>query len=421
MQRLVEAHLFGAGLIDVDTPVLTGRYNDCLQQLGIEPTELQKFRIDGMGWSPEIAVEKNNNFYLSSGIPNHLAIIISPDQNKKPIYFPFNSYDRRMMEAYFQEYGRAIEEITRTVCIGLDIDQEITQYASPKDLLLVDYIIIRSIAGQLMETAREQRELVAKFNEEPLAWFDKNFRGQIIRNAKNYGDLRFRRIEVTDMRFDDLRSFYTRAFGGVFIIRDIIDESNLLVIEEEKLASTCNSIKKDICYWLNEPELITYLRKENLIECNLIWYQSNLKNLENIKDWMIIDAICQDDPSLDYSKLNPASRKRRLINARQLMPEAFSELERLILRLEHGHIPLASDLSPELQLILLRPIEEQRMSSKRVLWQLIGKLQKLFTDPLILYTYDKEDFFQQYQKWPESKKACVVHILQRQYVPIMNS
>ena len=421
MQRLVDAHLFGAGLIDVDTSVLVGRYNDCLQQLGIEPTRLEKFRVDGMGWSPEIALEKNDNLYLSNGIPDHLVIIVSPDQKKRPIYFPFNSYDRRLMEAYFDEFERSVVDITRTMCIGLDIDQEITQYSSPKDLLLVDYIIIRSIVGQLMETAREQRELIAKFNEEPLAWFDRDFRSQIIESAKRYGDLRFRRVEIPDMRFDDLRSFYTRAFGGVFIIRDVTQESSLLVIEDGTLASTCSSVTKNTCCCLNDPNLITYLTEGNLIECNPGWYQSNRTRLETIRDWMITDAICRDDPDLDCLKLNSASRKRRLVKARQLIPGGFSELERLILRLEHDQIPSASDISPELRLMLLRPVEGQRMSLQRVLWQLICKLQGPLADPFVLYTYDKEYFFQQYQSWPESKKSWVVRMLQQQYVPMMNA
>ena len=421
MQRLVDAHLFGAGLINVDTPVRVGRYNNCLQELGIEPTLLKTFSIDGMGWSPEIALEKGDNFYLSNGVPDHLAIIVSPDQKNKPIHFPFNSYDRRLMEEYFRKYEQAIADITQSMCIGLDIDQEITQYSGPRDLLLVDYIIVRSYAGKLMEAAQEQRQLIAQLNTETLAWFDKNFREKIITSAKMYGELQFRRVEIPDMRFDDLRSFYTRAFGGVFIIRDVMEDASLLVIEDEKLAGMCDSVKKDICCSLTDPTLITYLTEGKLIECNLKWYQSNRKALEDLKELMVIDAICRDDPNLDYSKLNTASKKRRLARVRNTVPAMFSELERLIVRLEHDQIPLASDLSPELQLMLLRPVEGKRMSLQRVLWQLICKLQGSIADPLVLYTHDKEYFFKQYTTWPESKKAWVVRILQQQYVPLMNT
>ena len=421
MQRLVDAHLFGAGLIDIETPVLVGRYNDCLQQLGIEPTQLKRFKVDGMGWSPEIALEKKDNLYLSNGIPNHLAIIISPDQKKRPIYFPFNSYDRRLMEAYFEEHERSIVDITRTMCIGLDIDEEITRYASPRDLLLVDYIVIRSFAGQLMEAAREQKELVAQFNHEGLAWFDKEFRQRIVASAEIYGDLRYRRVEIPDMRFEDLRSFYTRAFGGVFIIRDIAEDVHLLVVKNSKLIETTGNAGKDICCTLQDPKLLEYVMEGGLINVNVGWYRTNRNILGALKEKMIMDAICQDDASLDPATLNNAKKKRRLAKIQGCMPVAFSELERFMRTLERGIIPQVKDLSCELRLMLLRPREDLRMSLQRVLWQLICKLQGQLADPFVLYTYDKEYFFQQYQSWPESKKAWVVRMLQRQYVPMMNA
>lgn len=421
MQRLVEAHLFGAGLINVDTPVLVGRYNDCLQQLGIEPTGLEKFCVDGMGWSPEIALEKNDNFYLSNGVPNHLAILVSPDQKKRPIYFPFNSFDRRLMESYFDEYERSVADITRNMCIGLDIDQEITQYTSPRDLLLVDYIVVRSFAGQLMEVAYEQKELVARFNDEPLAWFDKDFRTRIIASAEAYGDLRYRRVEIPDMRFDDLRSFYTRAFGGVFIIRDIAEDAHLLVIEDETLIQTIGNLEKDICATLTDPKLLEHLIEGGLIGIDLAWYQANRNALNVLKEDMIMDVICRDDPHLDYATLNNTKKKRRLTKIKGCMPAVFSELERLMRTLERGHLPLLKDLSDELRLMLLHPIEGQRMSLKRVLRQLICKLQGSLASPLTMYIHDKEYFFNQYTQWPDSKKEWVVRTLQRQYVPIMNT
>ena len=84
MERLIRDGLFGAGLIAIDTPELVGRYNACLQQLGIAPTDLTSFRIDGMGWSPEIARDKGDIHYLCAGIANPMAVIVSPSQRGKP-------------------------------------------------------------------------------------------------------------------------------------------------------------------------------------------------------------------------------------------------------------------------------------------------------------------------------------------------
>ena len=70
------------------------------------PGELS--RIDGLGWSPEIARDKGDIRYLCAGIANPMGVIVSPSQRGKPIYSPFNSYDRRMLDAYFDRYHQTI-------------------------------------------------------------------------------------------------------------------------------------------------------------------------------------------------------------------------------------------------------------------------------------------------------------------------
>ena len=51
MNLLRESGLFGAGLVLVHTPKLVSRYNACLQAIGVAPTQLASFSIDGIGWS----------------------------------------------------------------------------------------------------------------------------------------------------------------------------------------------------------------------------------------------------------------------------------------------------------------------------------------------------------------------------------
>ena len=57
MQKLRDANLYNSDLLRVSGSQVQ-RYNRCLEQLGIKPTTLKTFSIDGMGWSPEIAEKK---------------------------------------------------------------------------------------------------------------------------------------------------------------------------------------------------------------------------------------------------------------------------------------------------------------------------------------------------------------------------
>ena len=122
MKKLREAGLFGGALVTLSGS-LAKRYNACLAMLGVTPTKLKTFSIDGMGWSPEVAVEKKENYYLNTGEANVNAIIISPDQKGKPAHMPSHSFDRDVMEAVFAAYGSEIRDITKDSALVLHLDQ----------------------------------------------------------------------------------------------------------------------------------------------------------------------------------------------------------------------------------------------------------------------------------------------------------
>ena len=111
MQKLKDAKLYKGELVSLNTP-LVNRYNQCLKLIGIAPTALTQISVDGIGWSPEVAEEKGNLYYLNIGEANTNAIIISPEQHRKPVYFPFHSFDKDIMYGIFAAHKKAITDIT---------------------------------------------------------------------------------------------------------------------------------------------------------------------------------------------------------------------------------------------------------------------------------------------------------------------
>jgi len=417
MQKLIDSGLFGAGLVPVITSSMVARYNACLESLGIEPTLLKKFGVDGMGWSPEIAHEKGDNYYLSHGLSNQLAILISPDQRNMPIHFPFSSYDRIMMYNYFDNNDEQIADLTQKTCVWLDVDQEMVQYENPKDLLLVDYIIIRSQAGGLIEVADRQRELIERFNEEEDAWLDKSLRQELIDSAKNFGDFRFRQVVIPDMRFDDLKYFYTRAFDGAFVFRELGEDSHSLLVMEKK--SQAKKIKKPgdrICS-LEDAGIVARLIKEGLLEIDLDWYRNFPNELRRKRGALVLDIICANYPDIDYASLTSAKRKSLLKKISAKIPKVFYELERLIKQLGAYKIPPVKSLSSNLKRLLVHPANLLSNSDREVVWKMICKINP--TEVLRLYISDKDLFFKQYQTWSESKKSWVVKFLKENYQPEM--
>jgi hypothetical protein len=415
MERLIQAKLFGAGLVDVYTSTFVGRYNSCLEQLGIKPTKLTRFRIDCVGWSPEVAEEKGEPLYLSHGIPNQLAVILTPDQRKRPIYYPFNSFERRLIDTFFARYEAEIADITSTNAVAIVIDQGLTEFTTPQDLLYIDHVTVTaSTDGGLMEAATGQRQLAGRFMDEQEGWFDPNLRAALMDSGKRYGDLRQRRLEIPEMQFEDLRSFYTVALGGVFVIRTEPDKEDLLVVQDKELLGTGKRHPKNVL-WIHDPRLIDRLLNDDIVAIDFDWFREHPEELAHKLECLVAGALCTSNPEINFCELNPAQRKMAIKAARQSMPASYFELERVRKMLEQGAYPEVADLSRESRLALLHPSQSLPPWYRSVVWQLICRLTHF--DPLRLYVADKNRFFELYQSWPESMRIWAVKTVDRLYRP----
>lgn len=412
MQLLSDAGLFGAGLLPVNTEVLVQRYNDCLQELGLDPTSLSKFNIDGMGWSPEIAAEKGDVHYLSAGLPNQLAIIITPNQRNKPVYFPFHSYDRQLMDSYFNRSIKEIADITASRGIALDIDQELTKYESVRDLCLVNYVMVRTYSGGLGDLAREQKRLIEQLMLSPSAWRDADFRQKICQTSIPYGDLRHRRVEIEDFRFSDIGSFYTRAFGGVFVLKHFREEKRLLLIEDQSLAADC--CDQRAAFPVYDPATVNRLCQEGFLDLNLKWYQAYPQVLVYLKDCLAAEILCQKYADLDFYQLNPPQKRQLMLDTKGDAGDVYYELERFMKFLQGTTTPSGTTLSAELKQLLLRPNRNLPLSEQLVLRQFLHRLNQ--SDIVQLYADDKNFFFEQYRHWSNSKQRWAVAKITQDYI-----
>ncbi|MBX4205353.1 MAG: hypothetical protein KW788_04195 [Candidatus Doudnabacteria bacterium] len=415
LDLLIKAGLYGAGLIEISTSVLVARYNRCLERLGIEPTKLTRFRIDGAGWSPEVAKEKGSNLYLSHGVPNQMVVILTPDQRRRPIYFKFNSFERRMIDTFFSRFEEQIADITSTNGIALAIDQGLTEVSSPQDLLLIDHVTLRaSTDGSLTEQAQNQRQLVERFMNEKEAWFDPTLRASIIESAREVGDLRSRQVEIPEMQFDDLRSFYSVALGGVFVIRTEPGLDDLLIVQEKEALGTSKKVPKNML-WVFDPKLVDRLLESGLLDINFSWFRDNPKELDYKMECLAVDALASPDDGLDFGKLTAGQRKKMLLGIRNKMPSTYFELERLRRVLEKGTLPDREDLSREMVLTLMHPSGNLKSWYREVIWRIICRLTQY--DPLRLYVADRSRFFTTYESWPVSKQVWATDIITRLYKP----
>ena len=407
MDKLKQANLYRSELIPISGK-LVERYNKCLVKLGFTKTKLKTFHIDGIGWSPEVAEEKEDTNYLNNGEANPHGIIISPLQKGKPVYFPFHTFDKDLMKYVFKIHGEKIKDITRDCAICLDFDQGIDAFYEPLDVLKYNKISINfHLINNLKNVQKEQLELVENFNR-ANNFIDETLHQELLDSAKTYGDLRQRDLELHQLQYTT-DSFYTRSFGGVYVLRDFIKP--IVVFEDETWhKEAIKDTNYDVLiYHIAQPELMDKLRDHVIIECDLekvigtkrydrikkFEMAQHLKKLQHpIKDVL-------NDPILFKSYLNKLD-----INARKKV----MSVERYLEKLETSNQYKIDDIV-DLKLFeaLHQPHSSLDAKHQDLIWKLLVNISP--KDILYWYWYDKEGFYSSFEAWDDSFKEWAIETI----------
>ncbi|WP_046758430.1 DUF6638 family protein [Kordia jejudonensis] len=410
MEKLKRSELFGAALVPV-TGALVERYNKCLSFIGTAPTKLRSFHIDALGWSPEIADEKDDFLYLNSGEANPNAIILSPKQNEKPAYTPFHSFDRGIMDLVFKEQKDAIKDITRDAAICVDLDQYIDAFYEPEDLLKYSEISIDfSIVDDLYSIQQKQLKLVEEFKEDHN-FLNESLHLKILASARKHGDLRTRTLEMKSMSFTT-NSFYTKAFGGVFVFRRNGIGKNILIFESKEMADKVEKTLKTEAFHIEDGRFYSALAVEKMIVLDpehsvLSGYYERVQKIIFAKQ--IKDATHSLHEILENNNVYKRYLNRLSADTRkQLMV-----LERLKTNAKKVNaLDIEGGLTPEVLACIQIPAPELSMEAQELVWKLIVKTAP-YKDPLFLYWYDKETFYSEYTNWDESYQDWVIKLIKQ--------
>lgn len=404
MEKLRAAGLFGGALVTLSGS-LAKRYNECLAMLGVTPTKLKTFSIDGMGWSPEVAVEKKNNYYLNTGDANVNAIIISPDQKGKAVHMPSHSFDRDVMEAVFAAYNRQIRDITKDSAVVLNLDQQIDAFFEPFDLLRYNEITVTfSLLNDLDKKQLEQQAFVNLFNR-ANNFIDRDVHNQILNSAKKYGDLRERKLALEPIKLK-VGSFHTRAFGGVFVLKNFIKK--ILVFEDEKMfKSAINDTAHDIMLFHKDHDELIDALLSNLILRKDFKRAMRTPRYERVKKHVFVEHAVQLEHPLDeildshflfkkYLNLLPLDVKKKISGV-----ELY--YQRLIV---DKNLKMEEYIDKDFVKVLHEPHSSLKVEEEELIWKLLSKITP--KDPVHLYWYDKEQFYNLYNSWKPGYKDWVI-------------
>ena len=404
MQKLKQANLYRSELISVSGK-LVERYNKCLKTLGFTETKLTSFYIDGVGWSPEVAEEKNDTQYLNHGDANPHGIIISPLQKGKPVYLPFHSFDREMMQHVFRTHGQKINDITRDSAICIDFDQDIDVFYEPLDILKYDDVSITfRLIDNLEQIQKDQLQLVDKFRTDNN-FIDESIHQQLLESAKTYGDLRDRDLSLHPLHFST-GSFYSRAFDGVYLLRDFIKPIVVFESKDYYKEAIKDTIHDVLIYHISQPELVDKLKDHIIIECDLE-QMVKTPNYDRIKKFELAQFIKEaEHPIRDIlskkvlfkSYLNKIDIKAR----KQVMG-----VELYLDKLERSNAHKIEDIVDQsIYFALHMPHSSLSAAHRDLIHKLLINIAP--KDVLFLYWYDKEQFYRSYDTWDDSFRDWVI-------------
>jgi len=413
MQELQRLGLWGNGLIKVDSTELISRYNNCLVDMGCDPTTLDEFCIDCMGWSPEIAREKDNPYYLSHGDANQMAIIIVPHQKKCPIYVPFHSFDLDLMKKWFGAHKSQIVELTKSTGIWIYINQMIDMYHDSGDILLIDNIKVSThTPSQLIKKADEQKKLVRQFmasshDSSQMSTMLTTIPEKLKQSVEAVGGVAYRQMVIEDMPYSVPCSFYAQAFGGTFVFRSVDCEREKIITKGEAMQGVGVTSVAD-------KKILRTLERFGLISYEVERWMKKIHRLKIIRDSFLIDVLEVYEPQMDFAVLSDVQKKEVMNRSeiRSALSEEYNLLDQLINKLQKGKIP--KKISLKIKPYLAHPLKMIDKASQEAVWYILG----LVCDgrPIVrLYRYDKNVFIQKYMSWQKPRQSWAIQCIRRYY------
>ncbi|MGJ8746050.1 DUF6638 family protein [Polaribacter sp.] len=407
MQKLQQANLYRSELITVSGK-LVERYNKCLVKLGFTKTKLSSFSIDGVGWSPEIAEEKEETHYLNNGEANSHAILITPFQKGLPVYNPFYSFDKEMMKEVFAKHQQNIRDITRDSAICIEFDQKIDVFYEPLDVLKYKDVIIKFHLIDNLDKQKEAQLALIETFKQGNNFVDENLHQQLIASAKKYGDLRTRNLQLAPIVFTT-DSFYTKAFGGVYVLRDFIE--TILVFEKfETYKEAINdTVYEGLMYHVSHPELVAKLTSHLIIEYNLE-KEVGTKRYNRIKKYMLANSLKKVTHPLKDILQNPILFKSYLNKIDAQTRKKVMGVERFLEKYAiNKQIKIKDIVDEKLFFSLHSPHSSLKAQHQDLIWKLLVNIAS--KDMLFLYWYDKEEFYKQYEALDDSMKEWVIETI----------
>ncbi len=405
--------LINQGLFTVDGE-LALRYNGILKEVFGYECDVDSFRVDRRGLSPELSDYLKNKYpnkleygenYLNLDSANRFMIVVSPDQKNAPLVIPQTSYEDGLYDEVYRQARHTIEDITSNEALFGEIENGITLFRSAYDLLQLRGIKISlDTIGGTSNSISDLKELLKNLGkrDESLKPFgmdnalNHEYISRIQSLVSKVGNVEIRAISDIFPIKSEVHCFYVEFFKGVHCLRNFKNRDDIKAIfithEQGKPKHLGDEI---LGLELHDKELLDVLHKYKFLK-----YDPELTNqrIDEIEKEVLLSK------GIDVVSLPNYGNKREVLRFREELSKSWHELNDISRILENTSKNIGDvieDMSYETKLKLSVPA-----SKKEIINHMLAELDE--TDPVRVYDFNKRKFRFEFQKLPLNRQRYIV-------------
>jgi hypothetical protein len=194
---------------------LAERYALALQEVSGAELPVSAFRIDRMGWSPQIAAVLGEDYLGADAL--RAAIILSPDQAQAPPLRRRFSYEAALIERVYLEARPTLLSLVADQPVIVELDNGLPFCRTATDVLHIQTVRATvDTPGATLATSRALLELADGLGD-GARLLDNAYVDRMLTLAKQVGDPR-RRVQPPELDLH-VGSLWADVYGGVYVLR----------------------------------------------------------------------------------------------------------------------------------------------------------------------------------------------------------
>ncbi|MEE9349813.1 MAG: DUF6638 family protein, partial [Flavobacteriaceae bacterium] len=266
-----------------------------------------------------------------------------------------------------------------------------------------------NLINDLKKIQADQQELVSVFNE-GNNFIDEKLHKKILKSVKKYGDLRTRNLDLPTLNYETT-SFYTKAFGGVFVFKDF--PTPILVFESEvwRKKAIKNSTYDVIIFHKDDNELLMKLKDYVVIHYNLnkVILTDRYKRIKK----HIFAQLFKKTTHPMQDILNNVNLYKNYLNKLDIDARKYLMcVERYVERSDiDDDVKIKTFIYEDILEAMYEPHSSLIESEQHLIWKLLVKVAP--KDPFKMFKYDKNTFYKNYETWGESYRIWIIDYIKK--------